>query len=257
MINGLVASLLAPVCAVCGALLDTPLSGCVCSNCWRSIRLITPPVCDRCGDPLASQHQSLIPNPQPLVRNPQSLVCAQCCKAESAVDRARAVGEYEGALREIIHALKYERRQSLARPLAELMRSRGVPLMEHADGIVPVPLHWRREYTRGFNQAREIARHLGAPVADVLVRRRATRAQVELAADRRRANVAGAFALRRGWLFDQSIRGKTLLLVDDVSTTGATLDTCARVLKESGASEVYALTAARVVTMRRTILPNP
>ena len=129
--------------------------------------------------------------------------------------------------------------------------------MEQVDCVVPVPLHWRREYPRGFNQAREIARHLGPPVTDVLVRRRATRAQVELAADRRRANVAGAFALRRGWCFDHSIRGKKLLLVDDVSTTGATLEACARVLKEAGASEVYALTAARVVTMRRTIRPSP
>lgn len=100
--NGLVAALLAPACAVCSALLDAPLSGCVCSNCWRSIRPITPPICDRCGDPLARTSQSLIPSPQPLTPNPQSLVgnprslvCAQCRKGVGAVDRARAVGEYK------------------------------------------------------------------------------------------------------------------------------------------------------------------
>ncbi len=234
--NALVAVHLAPVCAVCDAILHQPLSGCVCGHCWGSIRPITPPVCDRCGDPLVRHSEPL---------------CEQCCKAQSAVDRARAVGEYDGALREIIHALKYQRRRSLARPLAALMRTRGAAVLEQADCIVPVPLHWRRQYGRGFNQAREIARHLGPPVVDVLVRRRATRAQVELAADRRRANVAGAFGVRRPWFHDRSLRRKTLVLIDDVSTTGATLEACARVLKESGASEVYALTAARVVTVRR------
>ncbi len=189
--NGVVAALLAPACAVCSALLDEPLSGCVCGNCWRSILPITPPICDRCGDPLAHQSQSLIPNHQSL--------CAQCSHSETAVSRARAIGEYEGALRDIIHALKYSRRLSLARPLAERMRMRGSELLENADCVVAVPLHWRREHQRGFNQAHEIARHLGPPVVEALVRRRATRAQVELAADRRRANVAGAFAVRRGW----------------------------------------------------------
>jgi ComF family protein len=176
------------------------------------------------------------------------------------VTRARAVGEYEGTLREIIHALKYSGRHSLARPLAERMRQRGRDLIEEAECVVPVPLHWRREYQRGFNQAREIARHLGPPVVEALRRCRATRAQIELAADRRRENVAGAFALR-GWFRGQDIRGKKVLLIDDVSTTGATLESCACVLKMFGASEVYALTAARVITKRRagqrqSLIPN-
>jgi ComF family protein len=242
--NALLAAVLAPPCAVCSALLDEPLSGCVCTACWRSILPITPPICDRCGDPLARRDQSPLPNPQSL--------CSQCCAAESAVvTRARAVGEYEGTLREIIHALKYSGRHSLARPLAERMRERGRELLEEIDCVVPVPLHWRREYQRGFNQAREIARHLGPPVVEALRRCRATRAQIELAADRRRENVAGAFAVRRGWLRDPAIRGKAVLLIDDVSTTGATLESCAAVLKDRGASEVFALTAARVVTRRR------
>ena len=258
--NALVAALLAPPCAVCGGILDRPTEGCVCRTCWASIRPITPPICDRCGDPLARQHQSLIPSPQSLGgQQPQSL-CARCCRIESAIGQARAVGEYEGALRDIIHALKYSGRHSLARPLAELMRQRGRDLLEEVDCIVPVPLHWRREYQRGFNQAREIARPLGPPVVEALRRQRATRAQVELAADRRRANVSGAFAARQSWFRGPAIRGKRVLLIDDVSTTGATLEACAQVLKESGASEVYALTAARVVTRRRQrpgLIPIP
>ena len=249
-VNALAAALLAPACAVCNAILEQPTQGCVCINCWRSVLPITPPICDRCGDPLARQNQSPIPNPESLPHNLRS-VCAQCCAVETVVRRARAIGEYEGTLREIIHALKYSRRHSLARPLAELMTMRGKDLLDDVDCLVPVPLHWRREYQRGFNQAHEIARHLGRPVANVLVRCRATRAQVELAADRRRANVAGAFRLRRGLLRTSHIRGKRMLLIDDVSTTGSTLEACAQVLKESGASEVFALTAARVITRRR------
>lgn len=233
--NGLVAALLAPLCAVCDTLLEQPTEGCVCGNCWRSIRPITPPICDQCGDPLARAEAP----------------CASCSGTSAAVTRARAIGEYEGTLREIIHALKYSGRHSLARPLAKRMRERGRDLLEDVDCVVPVPLHWRRKYQRGFNQAREIARYLGPPVVEALVRRRATRAQVELAADRRRANVAGAFAVRRGWFRAPMIRGKKLLLIDDVSTTGATLESCACVLKECGASEVFALTAARVVSRRR------
>jgi ComF family protein len=165
------------------------------------------------------------------------------------VDRSRAIGEYEGALRAIVHALKYGRRRSVARPLAARMQLRGAELLEDVDGVVPVPLHWRREMHRGFNQARELARFLDRPILDALVRSRYTRPQVELAADRRQANVRGAFRLRSQWRARRrQIRGSTLLLVDDVSTTGATLEACAVVLKEAGASSVYALTAARVVS---------
>ena len=238
--NALVAALLAPACAVCNVLLDSPIDGCVCKNCWRSILPITPPLCDRCGDPL----------PRPAAS------CANCSGTSPAISRARAIGEYEGALREIIHALKYSGRHSLARPLAELMRRRGHELLDDIDCVVPVPLHWRREFRRGFNQALEIARHLGPPVVDMVVRRRATRPQVELAEDRRRANVAGAFRVRRGWFGARIIQGKKLLLIDDVSTTGATLESCACVLKECGASEVFALTAARVVTRRARVSSN-
>ena len=233
--NGVVAALLAPACAVCDDLLDDPLSGCVCRNCWQELRAITPPICDRCGAPLPREEMR----------------CSNCSGQPSSVARARAIGEYEGILRGVIHALKYSGRLSLAKPLATQMRLRGGDVLEHVDCLVPVPLHWRREHQRGFNQAREIARHLGPPVVDALRRCRATRAQIELAADRRRENVAGAFRLRHGWFRDPAIRGKNVLLIDDVATTGATLEACAQVLSESGAAAVFAFTAARVVTRRR------
>ena len=242
-INAVVVALLAPACAVCTDHLHEPLSGCVCRSCWRSIRPITPPICDSCGDPLSRPGTH----------------CRDCSAQRSAVTRARAIGEYEGALREIIHALKYAGRLSLAKPLASEMRVRGKDLLEDVDCVVPVPLHWRREHQRGFNQAREIARHLGPPVVCALVRRRATRPQVELAADHRRANVADAFGASRSWWRAPDIRGRKVLLIDDVSTTGATLDACARVLQLVGARSVHALTAARVITRRpgRVLIPNP
>ena len=240
--NALGVALLAPACAACDALLDEPLSGCVCLGCWQSIRPITPPICDRCGDPLPRASGD----------------CQGCSGQQSAVTRARAIGEYEGTLRQIIHAIKYAGRLSLAKPLAAQMRVRGNDVLQTADCVVPVPLHWRREHQRGFNQAREIARHLGPPVVCALARRRETRPQVELAADRRKANVAGAFAARRPWFRDDEIRGKNVLLIDDVSTTGATLDACARVLQERGARSVHALTAARVITRSpaRALIPD-
>ena len=124
------------------------------------------------------------------------------------------------------------------------MRECGAELLSAADVVVPVPLHRRRRRVRGFNQAEDLARNLGRPVTLALRRRRATQSQADLPAARRHVNVRGAFALR--WRSD--VRGCRVVLVDDVCTTGATLEACARVLREAGAREVSALTAARVAT---------
>jgi ComF family protein len=168
------------------------------------------------------------------------------------INRARAVGEYAGALRQIVHALKYDRRRSVAKPLGRLIADTGSEILAEADCVVPVPLHWRREYQRGFNQARELARYVGVPVIEPLVRFKATRPQVELAADRRLGNVRDAFRCRRRWFAPrEDFTGKNVVLIDDVTTTGATLEVCAVLLKQAGASEVNALTVARVVTKPR------
>ena len=160
----------------------------------------------------------------------------------------RAIGEYDGALRSIVHALKYGGRRSLARPLAALMRQRGADLLDGAVCAVPVPLHASRRRQRGFNQAADLAAHLGLPVVDALTRVRATAVQAGLPAAQRHRNVRMAFAATRA---ARTLTGAAVVLVDDVSTTGATLEACARALKEAGVTEVRALTAARVVTARR------
>jgi ComF family protein len=160
------------------------------------------------------------------------------------VTRIRAAGVYDGTLRAAIHALKYDGRRSLARPLAALMLTHAGDVLTGADAVVPVPLHPSRHRSRGFNQATDLARPLGPPLVHALRRRRATTPQADLPAALRHANVREAFAATRAL---RRWRGATLVLVDDVSTTGATLDACASVLLEAGAGEVRAITAARAV----------
>lgn len=247
--DALLSILLAARCAACEEVLDDPTRGPVCAHCWATVLTITPPVCHRCGDPLPSWR----------VISRHASACPRCRRAPRAVARSRAVGPYETSLRAIIHALKYDGRRSLALPLAALMRSHGQDVLGDADCVVPVPLHPGRRRTRGFNQAADLAAHLGLPVTPALRRVKRTPAQTGLPAARRRRNLRGAFALAPGrwgrWrvLVDarRQIEGRCVVLVDDVTTTGATLDACARVLRHSGAREVRALTAARVVTRPR------
>jgi ComF family protein len=237
-VDGLLAVLLAPRCAACETPLESPTRGAVCPACWNAIVPITPPVCDACGDPLPSWRLTSV----------ELSRCPRCRRRRSALDRGRAAGVYDGALRAILHAFKYERRRTLAAPIATLMAEAGADLLAGADIVVPVPLHRWRERSRGFNQARDLARRLERPMAEVLVRTRATPSQTDLPAARRHANVRGAFAAQPR--ARAGVEGRFVVIVDDVSTTGATLEACARVLKTLGAREVRAITAARVVTRR-------
>jgi ComF family protein len=174
-------------------------------------------------------------------------------------EMARSAGCYEGSLREIIRAFKYEGRRVLAEALGAMMREAGRPLLDDADAVVPVPLHPWRLLRRGFNQADDLARHLGVPVLRVLRRRRHGPPQAGLPAGQRRANVRAAYALRwkrpDGHHPAARVRGRVLVLVDDVMTTGATLDACSRVLLDAGARRVRALTAGRAVAARPVPLP--
>jgi ComF family protein len=213
--DGLLAILIAPACAACRQLLLQPTRGPVCATCWNGIRVFTPPIGHSRENPL-----------------------------RSAIRRSCAIGPYEGSLRAIVHALKYGRRRSIARELGGRMRDGGERVLAGASAVVPVPLHWRRRRRRGFNQAADLAAALGIPVVHALKRVRATSSQTGLAASQRRANVRGAFAMRRR----TDVRGLSIVLVDDVATTGATLEGCARVLLAAGASEVRAITAARVAS---------
>ncbi len=233
-LDALLAVLLAPVCAACERPLDTPTRGTVCRHCWESIRPLTPPLCIQCGDPLATWRA-------------RQERCPRCRRTASALTSSRAIGAYEGALRTIVHALKYDGRRSLAPPLAALMCARGRDVLAGASAVIPVPLHRARRWQRGFNQADDLAASLPLPLVTALVRVRSTATQTTLPAARRHANVRGAFAVTAA---GRSLAGRTVVLVDDVATTGATLEACARTLKEAGVLEVRGLTAARVVTVR-------
>jgi ComF family protein len=234
--DALLTVLLAPGCAACGDLLDQPTRGPVCDGCWRSILPLTPPVCEVCGDPLPGWRDTSQPR------------CRRCRRSVRPVDRARAIGAYDGSLRAIIHALKYEGRRTVARGLASLMSDRAAGLLEGAACVVPVPLHRARRRARGFNQAADLARHLPLPLVHALRRVRATATQTALPAAQRHRNVRGAFRPARR---ARRLAGAVVVLVDDVCTTGATLDACAAALKAAGVREVRALTAARVVTTSR------
>ena len=131
---GLLAVLLAPACPLCHTLLDRPTRGLVCPACWDAVPRLTPPVCDRCGDPLPSWR----------VISQQCVRCPRCRRSPSALDRGRAVGPYERTLRRLVHLFKYDRRHTLAAPLGTLMRQHGTDLLADADCVVPVPLHPRR-----------------------------------------------------------------------------------------------------------------
>jgi len=172
-------------------------------------------------------------------------VCAACRSGLRGFDHAASFGLYEGPLRSLIHLFKYSGMKPLARPLARYLE-RIVPEDRHFDAIVPVPLHWRKRWARGFNQSEVLSRYLarlsGIPVADGLRRKRPTATQAGLASAGRRRNVEGAFEARRG----AKLTGLHLLLVDDVMTTGATASACAQALKRGGAKSVSLLTLARV-----------
>jgi ComF family protein len=216
--NQVLSTLFEPPCAACRQPLPAPLEGAVCAACWASLR----------GGPLVVERFAN-----------DHAVCWAC-----------AVDHYEGRMKEIVHALKYERRRSIAPPLGALMHERGHAVLVDADVVVPVPLHPRREYERGFNQAEELAIHLGLPVARLLKRVRHTPSQIDLPKDQRQRNVIDAFAVNPSPGSRLQVPG-IVVLVDDVSTTGSTLESCARVLTAAGVKEVRALTAARVVNARR------
>jgi len=207
----------------------------VCSPCLSSVEPFSAEYfCRSCRTPFLNEY--------PL---DESGRCSLCRTGLTGFDSAHSFGVYDGPLRRLIHLFKYRGIQSLARPLGKMM-GRAVPLDQRVDVIVPMPMHWRRRFLRGFNQAEllssEMAGRTGLPLERKAVkRRRATLPQSELSGTARRRNVAGAFQVRR----PSKIQGKNVLLVDDVLTTGATARACALALKRAGAAQVIVLTLAR------------
>lgn len=229
-----------PTCAGCSNPLDSERSEAFCPTCLLTLELISEPYCPRCGIPYSTASQT--PH-----------LCGGCLGGVHLFDRARATGFYRGLLREIIHRFKYGGQTFLARPLAKILAASGKELtrLHHIDLIVPVPLHSKRLRQRGFNQASLLARRLGSalniPVDYSSLRRtRWTEPQTGLSRRQRAVNVKGAFALTR----PEKIEAKTVLLLDDVLTTGETVNQCVGVLKkDGGAREVVVLTVARTVAI--------
>jgi ComF family protein len=210
----------------------------LCSHCLDEIEVIHPPICYRCGLPVNST------DPGGLA----AAICGHCQQAPLQLDGLRAYAFHSGPLRQAIHQFKYEDLRALAAPLGNLMADGWAalsPPAQNIDVVVPVPLHATRHRQRGYNQAALLAREIGARlhwpvVEDILVRARATAPQVELSAQERQANVRDAFRC-----VDDSLSGRRLLLVDDVCTTGFTLEAACAALQDAGGVLVWAYTLAR------------
>jgi len=228
---------LPPLCPAC----RRPVAddGGLCPGCWSQLSFITPPYCERLGIPFAY-------DPGPGVLSMQAIA------DPPAYQRARAAVRYDEIARTLVHALKYGDRLDLAPTLGRWMVQAGAPLLAEADALVPVPLHWRRLWWRRFNQSAALAEVVAAraklPVAHALARVKATRQQVGLTASERALNVQGAFRVPEAARAD--VKGRRLVIVDDVLTSGATIDACSRVLLRAGAATVDVLVFARVVDGR-------
>jgi len=231
----LVELLLPPLCLACRSPVEG--QGGLCGRCWWSIDFIEPPLCDRLGIPLPYAVGERIVSAAALANPP-------------SYDRARAVARFGDVMRQLIHDLKFRDRHEGLKLFTSWLSHAGHELLADADVLVPVPLHVSRLWARRFNQAALLARTLNVRTGigfepRALVRRRRTPSQVGLTLDQRRRNVAGAFALsKRG---EAGIRGRSVLLIDDVITTGATANACARALKQAGAERVDVLALGRVV----------
>ena len=222
-------------CIACGVSVEGP--GALCPDCWSGIAFIAPPLCACCGYPFPYEVGA-------------SALCASCVAHPPHFERARAVFAYDDGSRGPVLAFKHADRIDAAPAFGQWLKRAGAELLADDPLILPVPLHRTRLMTRRYNQSAELARALSAAsgatcVPDLLVRTRRTPSQGGLSASGRRRNVQGAFALRPG--MEARIQGRRMLLIDDVFTTGATADACARALRRAGSGPVDVLTLARVV----------
>lgn len=226
---------LPPLCPACREPVRD--QGGLCATCWSKLSFIAPPFCERLGIPF-------VYDPGPGVLSMQAIA------DPPAYRRARAAVRYDEIARTLVHALKYGDRLDLAPTLGRWMAHAGRDLFIGADALIPVPLHWRRLWTRRFNQSAALADAISTTVSvpvlpDVLKRIKPTPQQVGLSRSEREQNVQGVFRVppeKRG-----EIRGRRVVLVDDVLTSGSTVDACTRALLRAGAAEVDVVVFARVV----------
>ncbi|MEZ5786005.1 MAG: ComF family protein [Xanthobacteraceae bacterium] len=226
---------LPPACAACRE--PVAGSGGLCARCWAKLSFTARPYCERLGTPFAHD-----PGP--------GVLSVQAIADPPAYGRARAAVRYDEIARALVHALKYGDGLDLAPLLGRWMSEAGRDLLADANAVIPVPLHWRRRWARRFNQATALAKIVsqrsGVPLVNGALRRvRATAQQVGLARSERARNVQAAFRVAEQGA--GMIRGKRIVLIDDVLTSGATADTCARVLLRRGALSVDVLVFACVI----------
>jgi ComF family protein len=233
--NAALSFLYPEACQICGVERATPREGYVCSGCRRGVRFIRPPYCERCGLPFEGDITTVFE-------------CANCHDLELHFRSARSAVAARGTVLEAIHRYKYHRALWFEPFLAGLLISQARPAlaMEHWDWLVPIPLHPAKERHREFNQARRLAARLAqataVPVHPRLVERvKPTETQTHLSRHQRAENMHGAFSVRE----PHSVKGKRIVLLDDVFTTGATTSACAQVLRRAGAAEVCVWTVAR------------
>jgi ComF family protein len=209
----------------------------VCATCWAKLSFIAQPYCPRLGIPF-------VYDPGP------GMLSMEAIADPPAYQRARAAVRYDDVARTLVHALKYQDRTDLAPAMGRWMARAGDDLLKDADALVPVPLHWRRGWSRRYNQsgalARSIERQSGVKVTSEALRRvRPTQQQIGLSRPQRASNVQGAFKVAADRAAD--VQGRRVILIDDVLTSGATVDACARALLRAKAAQVDVLVFARVV----------
>ncbi|TMJ49650.1 MAG: ComF family protein [Alphaproteobacteria bacterium] len=213
----------------------------VCAQCWAKLSFIARPFCPRLGIPFVYD-----PGPE--------LLSMEAIASPPAYARARAAVRYDDVAKTLVHALKYQDRTDLAPAMGRWMARAGQELLNEADWLIPVPLHWRRAWHRRYNQsgalAHAIERQSGIKVRGELLRRvRATEQQVGLSRPQRASNVQGAFKVSADR--QSEVQGRRVVLIDDVLTSGATVDACARALLRAKAATVDVLVFARVVDTGR------
>ena len=233
-------AILPPRCLKCGEIVAD--LGSLCGRCWPELKFLGPPCCACCGLPFEFEMG-------------EGSLCGACIADRPLYDRARAALTYDDASRDLILRFKHADRIDGAATFAGWMARAGAELVAGADVVAPVPLHRWRLVRRRYNQAAILANAIGhlrrkRVVPDLLVRRRATPSQGHLGRSQRHRNVAGAFALHPSRA--QVAKGARILLVDDVLTTGATAEACARTLRNAGAKAVDLLVLARVVRVQPT-----
>src|SRR5579864_4721024 len=230
---------LPPLCAAC----REPVEGKgLCPACWSKLSFITRPYCERLGIPF-------VYDPGP------GILSMEAIADPPAYNRARAAVRFDEISRALVHALKYGDRLDPAPMMGRWIGQAGRELLAEADALVPVPLHWRRQWARRFNQsamlATAVSAETGVPIAaGALKRVKATVQQVGLSRTERASNVQGAFKVPD----KAAVAGRRLVLIDDVLTSGATVDGCARALNRAGAANVDVLVFARVADPARTAL---